>query len=398
MKILHTADWHLGKVLHGTDLEEDHRLFFNWLLDTIQEEGIDVLLVSGDVFDHNNPGNEARTMYYQILSKLAALNVRVIITGGNHDSVHMLQASSEVLSLLGITVVGGVPEKIEELFIELKDGSDQIVAVCIAVPFIRERDLRTFVSGESSEDRIKSIKDGIVAYYHNCKVYADNKYQHKYPLLAMGHLYMQGASLSEAERDIQVGNAAGIEARSLEGLFDYFALGHIHVSLRYGSQIRYSGSPIALSFSEKEDEKKVILVEVRDKNITSKSLTVPQSRSLTKISGPWDEITLKLKHLPNDKILPPLIELEIHEEISKIAAIEQEISSFKNEGLLILKRKFVSRQQLQLSNLTEGKKSINDVKPIEVFEKKLEADGYSEDEKQMLKTAYQQLVDEYYNT
>ncbi|PAM94495.1 exonuclease sbcCD subunit D, partial [Flavobacterium sp. IR1] len=97
MKILHTADWHIGKKLHKHDLSQDFELFIHWLTATIEKEKVDVLLVSGDVFDLANPSSEARKQYYRSLMELRRLDCKIILTGGNHDSPAMLDAPREIL-------------------------------------------------------------------------------------------------------------------------------------------------------------------------------------------------------------------------------------------------------------------------------------------------------------
>ncbi len=396
MKILHTADWHIGKVLHLFDLEEDHRLFFNWMVELIKQEEIDVLIVAGDVFDQNNPSNESRKLYFELLRDLAELKLQIIITGGNHDSINMLQASKELLALLGITVIAGVPDDFEHQIIPLKNKEGDTKAICAAVPFLRDKDLRTYVAGETSENRINATRNGIVDHYIKCKHLITRLYKDKYPTLAIGHLYIQGATLSDGERDIQIGNQAGIESKKLEDLFDYMALGHIHIANRYGNgTIRYSGSPIALSFSEKEDVKTVIIIEIRDRVVQSRSVKVPVFRSLLKCVGTWNRIKEQIEMLNLQNLLPPLIELEINENVGMIPAIELEISNYKLNGINIVKRRFVTEQnEKTLSASLHRIKSIAELNPNEVFLKRIEDLALSGEDKLILVQTYAQLLEE----
>ena len=107
MRILHTADWHLGLRLYKKDLTQEHRLFFDWLINLIRERDIDVLLISGDIFDQGNPTNEARVMYFSFLRDLIKYNCKVIITGGNHDSPGVLNAPKDILEMLNVHTIGG---------------------------------------------------------------------------------------------------------------------------------------------------------------------------------------------------------------------------------------------------------------------------------------------------
>lgn len=395
IKILHTADWHIGKVLHLYELEADHKLFFNWMIELIRKEEIDVLIVAGDVFDQNNPPNEARKLYYELLKDLAQLSIQVIIVGGNHDSINMLHASKELLGLLGITVIAGVPEEFEDQIIPLINKAGIIGAVCAAVPYLRDKDLRAYIAGESTESRIQATKSGILEHYKKCRSLIETKYSNQYPSIATGHLYIQGATLSDSERDIQIGNQAGIDAASLTGMFDYIALGHIHIANRYGNgQMRYCGSPIPLSFSEKEDEKKVIIVEIDNNTLTSRSVNVPKFRSLLKLQGSWLEIKEKIEMLNTEALLPPLLELEIYEPIAMIASIEYEISTYKANGVNIVKRRFVAEQHGQPLSQMLPDKSITELNPREVFLKKLEGHVMNEEDVKTLVDAYAQLLEE----
>ncbi len=105
MRILHTADWHLGIKLHKKDLSEDHKIFFEWLIHLIKEREIEVLLISGDIFDHANPASDARHLYYSFLRQLIHVNCQVIMTAGNHDSPAVLNGPKDILAMLNIDIV-----------------------------------------------------------------------------------------------------------------------------------------------------------------------------------------------------------------------------------------------------------------------------------------------------
>ena len=117
MKILHTADWHIGKRLHKHDLSKDFDLFIDWLVDLVVKEKIDVVLVSGDIFDLANPSSEARRAYFQTLLKLNQLKCKIILTGGNHDSPAVLNGPKELLEAMNIHVVGSLPSNINDCLI-----------------------------------------------------------------------------------------------------------------------------------------------------------------------------------------------------------------------------------------------------------------------------------------
>ena len=117
MKILHTSDWHIGKQLHKYDLSEDLDLFFAWLIAYIKTENIDVLLVSGDIFDQANHSQAAYKQYYDLLKNLISLDCKIILTGGNHDSPTVLNAPAELLKAFDISVTGGATEELTDMFV-----------------------------------------------------------------------------------------------------------------------------------------------------------------------------------------------------------------------------------------------------------------------------------------
>jgi exonuclease SbcD len=215
MRILHTADWHLGKKLDQHDRSEEHQRFLQWLLQTIQLQKVDTLIIAGDIFDTGSPANETLRMYYNFLKQLMQTNCRqTIIIGGNHDSISTLNAPRELLKALEIHVVGGVPDKAEEQIIPLSDENGDIQVVIAAIPFLRDRDVRLSVAGESAVEREQRIKEGIANYYQNLLPLLEEYKKNNIPLIATGHLFAQGATASESEKEIHVGSLGQIPASS----------------------------------------------------------------------------------------------------------------------------------------------------------------------------------------
>ena len=255
MRILHTADWHLGARLVERDRLPEHAAFLDWLLDTLRTKKIGALLVSGDVFDAANPPQDAVALYFDFLKRLADLKaVKAVITGGNHDSASHLNAPRELLKRFDVHVFGHAGEN------NIADLGGAVVA---AVPFLRERDLRQATAGETitavHEQVRAAIRDHYAAQLAACRDLAQGR-----PVIAMGHLTVLGATTSDSERDIHIGNLGAVGADLFEG-FDYTALGHLHRPQKVAGleTIRYSGSPIALSFSEAADKKSVVIIDTQ---------------------------------------------------------------------------------------------------------------------------------------
>jgi exonuclease SbcD len=255
MRLLHTADWHLGARLIERERLTEHAAFLDWLIETLRSEKIDALLLSGDVFDAANPPQDAVALYFDFLKRLADLKtVKAVITGGNHDSASHLNAPRELLRRFEVHVFGHAGDNVVDL-------GDVIVA---AVPFLRERDLRQATAGEAMSDVQSQVRSAIREHY-TAQLAACRDIAQQRPVIAMGHLTVLGATTSDSERDIHIGNLGAVGADIFAG-FDYTALGHLHRPQRVGGQetVRYSGSPIALSFSEAADAKSVVIIDTQN--------------------------------------------------------------------------------------------------------------------------------------
>ncbi|MDN6280649.1 MAG: exonuclease SbcCD subunit D C-terminal domain-containing protein [Psychroflexus sp.] len=394
MTILHTADWHIGKRLHKHYLYTDFDLFIGWLCDLVVERKIDVILISGDIFDLANPSAEARKQYYQALIALNKLNCHLIITGGNHDSPSMLDAPKDLLSALKVSVIGGLPENMEDCIIPLPN-SEQAEVVIAALPYLRDADIRRSEEGQTYEDRLAAIRTGIQARFDEAAEVCQSKYP-EVPAIAMGHLYAAGASSSESERDIQIGNQAAFHAEQFNSHFRYIALGHIHQPQRVNSSVPtyYSGSPLMLSFSERSDEKRVLLLDTSN-DLTAESIQIPKFRQLLKISGTLEKIKENLADLKPKGHLDSLIEIEMLEKdysTKKLAGLDELVSHFNKATFEIVKhRTSFENQQKQSSEVFGHKQNLEDLKPKEVFDSLLNEQSFSEEEKQELRQTFDEL-------
>ncbi len=398
MKILHTADWHIGKKLHKHDLYPDFDLFINWLCNCIQENDIELLLISGDVFDLANPSSDARKQYYKALLKLRNLDCKIILTGGNHDSPAMLDAPGEILRELEMHVVGSLRENIEECIIPIKGKSGKIEIVVAALPYLRDADLRSAADGNTYEDRLEAIRMGIQNTFFSAAEICKTKYPN-IPALAMGHLYAAGVETSESERDIQIGNQAAFQASQFGDFFNYIALGHIHKPQKVNGLVPtyYSGSPIRLSFSERKDEKRVLILD-SGKSWIPESIPVPIFRKLLKLTGDLNELQTKLSQLINNSSLNNLIELEMIEEqydATKLYELDKLIQNFNSPGFEIVKSRVNFKNKLSgASELYAGTPQLEDLKPREVFLELLAKQPYETDISKEILGAFDELMED----
>jgi len=191
MKILHTSDWHLGQSFMGKSRYEEHQQFLQWLHDVIVEEAVDLLLVSGDIFDTGTPPNYALESYYNFIRSLSDTSCKkVIITAGNHDSVATLKAPQQLLKALGVEVVTGEEEITPILFHE----GEKLKGIFCAVPFLREGMVRKSVGGEGAREKEQRLQEGIEAYYRQITELAEEICDGRdIPIIGMGHLTTPGS-------------------------------------------------------------------------------------------------------------------------------------------------------------------------------------------------------------
>ena len=292
MKFIHTSDWHLGNSIHDIDRSPESQAFLDSLRAQIVEIGAEALLISGDVFDTVNPPSWAQHQYYRFLASLQGTPCKnVIVTGGNHDSAARLDAPKDVLDALNVKVVGGLPRNAGDLgsiVFELRGASGSVVAICAAVPYVRESELRNMFGDDSVE--------GLRKLYAKVYELADAlRAGRDIPLIAMGHLYAAGIervkNADDGVREI-IGNLGQVPADVFPQGFAYVALGHIHRACRVGGRecVRYSGSPFVLGFDEAGLGHSTLLVSLENAMVSVEELPVPQTIAFVRIAGDFERL------------------------------------------------------------------------------------------------------------
>ena len=396
MRILHTADWHLGKRLYRSDLREDHTLFLNWLIDEIEQREVDVLLISGDVFDTTNPNDGSMQLYYQFLTRMLPLPVKIVITGGNHDSATKLNAPKELLRHLNIHVVGCTNGHCPDEVIRFANGSTDLLVA--AVPYLRDADLRQSISGQTYEHRVEALRMGIRNHYERIADHCHTDYT-DVPVLAMGHLYVNGATVSESEREIHaVGGQAAFSSEHFPDGFAYVALGHIHVPQRVGGSeiVRYCGSPIPLSFGERDNAHQLLQLTMENGQVTAvESVPVPQCRPLLHVTGALDEVRERLNQLKETHTLPALVEVLVEEDAESLSTrmhFDQLQRDYKDAPFLLVKTRLLFRNKRKnLESLFAAETHLADLTHMDVFAQRLvqaQVEGAQHDQ---LMDTYQQL-------
>ncbi|MFA7084239.1 MAG: exonuclease SbcCD subunit D C-terminal domain-containing protein [Arcobacteraceae bacterium] len=390
MKIIHTSDWHLGQNFMGKSRVEEHEAFLSWLLKIIKEKQIELLLVSGDIFDTGTPPNYALELYYNFLKQLSTIKTltSTIITAGNHDSVATLKAPKQLLEVLNVQVITSGDED-ENIIIPCYNNKDLKAIVC-AVPFLRQSVIRQSFEGETISQKEKLANNGIKTFYETAhKKALELKANANIPLIAMGHLTTVGSRTSESEREIYIGGTLDIGGDYLGTLFDYVALGHLHINQTVGlNHVRYSGSPIPLSFSESKNTQKVNLVTFTENKAEIEELEVPPTRKLIVLKGNNETIKNQLKIIEDKN---SWIEVHIKDDNPMSANSEiRELASTLNLLLLAVK---IDKSEKQLQSKELKAISLDELSVNEVFQKRLEQEELEDKQLQEeLTICFKQIV------
>ncbi|WP_137221363.1 exonuclease subunit SbcD [Shewanella sp. MEBiC00475] len=376
MRIIHTSDWHLGQYFYGKSRAAEHQAFMAWLLEQIMLHQVDALIVAGDIFDTGTPPSYARALYNQFIVQIQQTGCQLIILGGNHDSVSTLNESRHLLACLNTTVIPGAFDNVNEHVMPLLNRQGEVGAILCGLPFLRPRDVVLSESGESSVDKQRKLGDAIRELYQRCFEQAEQlnrTYTMPVPIIATGHLTTVGASTSESVRDIYIGSLDAFNAAHFPAA-NYIALGHIHRPqvVAKSEHIRYSGSPIALSFDElsthNEANKSVFLVEFTDTKLSQVTpLMVPMFQPMQVVKGDLDSIEQQLKAFAPQTETTSMtwlsIEVSQQDYLSDLQSRIADMTQDKAVEVLQLKRARSQRQQhiKQLDNETLSELSVNDV-------------------------------------
>lgn len=402
MKILHTSDWHLGRILYGRKRYEEFEAFLTWLADTIHKNEINVLLVAGDVFDTTAPSNRAQELYYRFLCRVAGSSCRhVVVIAGNHDSPSFLNAPKELLKVLNVHVVGSISEDPEDEVLVLRNEQDTPELIVCAVPYLRDRDIRVAEVGESIEDKERKLIEGIRTHYATVADFAEQKRSElgvDIPIVAMGHLFTAGGQTFDGDgvRDLYVGSLAHVTANIFPSCFNYLALGHLHVPQKVNGleTIRYSGSPLPMGFGEAKQQKSVCLVEFHSTVPSIQLLDIPIFQRLERINGDLVAISKRILEL---KALNSKCWLEVVYEGEEIIGDLQEqleaiILDTQMEILRVKNNRIIDRV---LKQIHEGD-TLDDLNVDAVFERCLSVHEVPEDQWQELVMTYKETLSSIY--
>ncbi|AWT19545.1 exonuclease subunit SbcD [Klebsiella michiganensis] len=397
MRILHTSDWHLGQNFYSKSRAAEHQAFLDWLLASAQEHDVDAIIVAGDIFDTGSPPSYARELYNRFVVQLQQTGCRLVVLAGNHDSVATLNESRDILAFLKTTVVANAGHA--PFILPLRDGTPG--AVFCPVPFLRPRELVTSQAGHSSGEKQLQLLNAISDYYQQqyqqacehqqaCELRGDRAL----PIIASGHLTTVGASKSDAVREIYIGTLDAFPANRFPPA-DYIALGHIHRAQVVGGceHIRYSGSPIALSFDETGKSKSVNLVTFSAGRLTDVTpLIVPITQPLAVLKGDFASVSAQLNQWQNNDQQPAAwldIEITSDEYMHDIQRkIQAQTETLPVEVLL------VRRSRSQRDRILAGvqRVTLSELQVEDVFARRLALETLEEAQQQRLEQLFNETL------
>lgn len=384
MRIIHTSDWHLGQYFFTKSRAAEHQHFLVWLVDQVKLHHVNAVIVAGDIFDTGSPPSYARELYNQFVVSLQQTGCQLVILSGNHDSVSVLNETSSLLSYLNTDVV---TSGTEHNVITLKNAEGQPGALLCAIPFLRPRDIQISVAGQNSEEKQLSLQTAISDYYQAS--YQLAKQQRKslgldIPIIATGHLTVVGAEVSDSVRDIYIGTLDAFPSGAFPQA-DYIALGHIHRPQIIGGQknIRYCGSPIALSFDEANQQKSVCLVEFDGHDVSQITpLAIPIFQPLQTLKGSLADIQQQLAELPITKENRSVwLDIEVASQ-DYLADIQQRVENLIKDlpvEVVLLRR---ARKQQQGQQAAIANETLNELTAEEVFLRRLAEESLDDKEKE----------------
>ncbi|GAA4872791.1 exonuclease subunit SbcD [Ferrimonas pelagia] len=400
MRILHTSDWHLGQYFYGKSRAAEHQAFLDWLLAQIDQLDIDALIVAGDLFDTGTPPSYARSLYNAFVVQIQRRRCKLILLGGNHDSVAMLNESKQLLACLGTDMVAAASEAPAQQVVTVTNAEQQPIGLVCAIPYLRPRDIVRSEANQSAQDKQRSLQQQIERHYREVYDAAlaqrDALNQPGLPIIATGHLTTVGASSSESVRDLYIGTLDAFPASAFPPA-DYIALGHIHRPQKIGGSdtIRYCGSPIPLSFDELGRDKEVLLIEFAEAPTPSVSaLNVPLSQPMAMLKGDLASIEQQLAQFEGETDTTWLdIEVVAEDYLSDLQARIIALTEALPVEVLLVRR---ARNRRNDSIEQQDKETLAELTVQDVFARRLASEVFdgdaAEQRKQRLQARFDQTL------
>jgi len=389
MRFFHTSDWHLGQSLYGQSREYEHAAFLAWLLDQISLHQPDALLIAGDIFDTVNPPISAQEQLYRFLADahVRLPTLQIIMIAGNHDSGGRIELPAPLLKALNTHVIGRVrwidgALDVAPLLIPISTPAKQPVGWCLALPFLRPAEVTAGGQGMSTMDAVAQVYAQLID--------AAQQQAKGLPLVLMSHAHLLGSAVSEeSERSIVIGTAEALSADLFPSSIDYVALGHLHRPQSVGGQkrIRYSGSPIPLSFSEESYLHQVLHIDLQpDQPAQIDVMPIPRAVEMIRIAGTLVEVLTQIQMLdktPRPWQEQPFLEVRVYPDLAPFPPdLKHQIESALPTKAVRLVRFRKESATLSSSRLTAAERAaLPEQTPQSLYEKIWTAQGHVPDQR-----------------
>ncbi|TQJ60622.1 exodeoxyribonuclease I subunit D [Arthrobacter sp. SLBN-83] len=294
MRLLHTSDWHLGRSFHGVGMLDAQRAFVDQLVAVVKRDRVDVVLIAGDVYDRALPGVDVVHLLDDALVRLTAAGAKVVLTSGNHDSAIRLGFASRLLERGGVHLRTRVEDLAQPLLLPLGTdaaGRDSVLAL-YGIPWLEPRlvseqlGVETASHFEVTRAATGLIREDIARRSESAAVHS----------VVLAHTFASGGISSDSERDLSIGGVGAVPLDLFDG-FSYTALGHLHGRQQLSGSVRYSGSPLAYSFSESTHQKGAWLVDIGPEGLTSVSEVQWEApRALAVLRGELEDLLAEPAH------------------------------------------------------------------------------------------------------
>ncbi|WP_369141825.1 exonuclease SbcCD subunit D [Streptomyces sp. R44] len=289
MRILHTSDWHLGRQLHRVPLIDEQHHFLRFLLDTVREYRVDVVAVAGDVFDRAIPPLDAIGLFDQVLEELAGMRVPLVMISGNHDSPRRLGVNARLIERAGIHLRTAVDDCARPAVLHDEHGP----VAFYGLPYLEPGLVQAHFDADKPTHQ--AVLDAAMD-----QVRADLATRRDTRSVVLAHAFVTGAEPSESERDITAGGVPSVSASVFDGV-DYVALGHLHRCQKITDRVRYSGSPLAYSFSEADHPKAMWLIDLdSEARLSAQQVRCPVPRRLARLTGTVDALLTDPRHTEHE--------------------------------------------------------------------------------------------------
>lgn len=267
MRLLHTSDWHLGRVFHGASLLDEQAQAMSRLVEIVRESGVGLVVVAGDLYDRSVPPADAVALFDQTLSQLHAAGASVVAISGNHDSAVRVGFAEQLLGKVGVTLRGDAARTGQAVVVPTDDGGPQLRIY--PVPFLDPLSVAHLARADHPDDRTECPPSAPRRFTHHdamawamARVRTDLAAAGPARSVVVAHTFVTGGEPSASERDLSLGHVEQVGLSVFDGI-DYVALGHLHRRQRFdGGRIAYSGSPLRYSFSEQDNTPSVQLVDL----------------------------------------------------------------------------------------------------------------------------------------